>query len=255
MILAWIGALFIGLSLGLLGSGGSILTVPTLVYLVGQNPKVAIAGSLLIVALISFTSAIAYARQKMVEWPIVFAFGLPGMLGAVLGAWTGQFVSVDVQMLFFGSLLLVSSYLMFKPPVLETASDQAERHIIKTSIDGFLVGIITGLVGVGGGFLIIPALVLLAGLSVRLAIGTSLVIISMQAFAGFVEYLQVLEKLQLSLDWQIIGIFSVIGIVGGLIGSKLCALIDQTLLKKVFGGVLILMGGFILTEVLSRLLR
>ena len=245
MIIAWIGALFIGITLGLLGSGGSILTVPVLTYLVGQETKVAIAGSLMIVALISVFSAIPYALQKQIKWRTVVIFGVPGMMGAVAGAWGAHFVSDAVQMLIFTALLLSASYLMFKPIKLSEEA-HAERALYKIAIDGFIVGAITGLVGVGGGFLIIPALVILGGLSMRLAVGTSLVIIAIKSLAGFVGYMPVLDALQLTVDWHIIWIFSAIGIVGGWLGHKISAKVNQEKLKQGFAVFLVLMGLFIL---------
>lgn len=164
MILASIGALFIGITLGLLGSGGSILTVPVLSYMMGQETKLAIASSLMIVGIIGLFAALPYARQKLVKWRTVLVFGLPGIMGAVAGAWSAHFVSDAIQMLFFATLLLVASYLMFKPVKVQySKSECSERAMVKIAIDGFLVGSVTGLVGVGGGFLIIPALVLLGG--------------------------------------------------------------------------------------------
>lgn len=245
MILAWIGALFIGLTLGLLGSGGSILTVPILTYIVGQETKVAIAGSLMIVGIISLFSAIPYARQKLVKWRTVVLFGIPGMAGAVFGAWLAHFVSDAMQMMVFSALLLTASYLMFKPINL-SAADCEERAMYKIALDGLVVGAVTGLVGVGGGFLIIPALVLLGGLSMRLAVGTSLIIIAFKSFAGFVGYLSVLDTLNLSVDWYIIGMFSIIGIFGGWLGHKISSRVNQEHLKQGFAIFLIVMGAFIL---------
>jgi hypothetical protein len=254
MILAWIGALLIGVSLGLLGSGGSILTVPVLIYLVGQDPKVAIAGSLMIVGIISVFSALPYARQGLVKWRTVVVFGLPGMLGAYLGAYGAHYVSDAVQMLIFSALLLIAAYLMFRPVKLEDDTPTQERAVYKIAIDGLLVGGVTGLVGVGGGFLIIPALVLLGGLSMRLAVGTSLVIIAAKSFVGFYEYLNVLSALQLSIDWHVIGLFSLIGIVGGWLGHKVSSRVDQGLLKQIFSVFLVLIGLFILYKNLPNLL-
>lgn len=254
MILAWVGALFIGVTLGLLGSGGSILTVPVLTYLVGQETKVAIAGSLMIVAIISIFAVIPYACQKEVQWRTVVIFGVPGMAGAVVGAWGAHFVSDAVQMLVFTALLLIASYLMFKPIKLKETGGQAERAMFKIALDGFIVGAVTGLVGVGGGFLIIPALVILGGLSMRLAVGTSLVIIAIKSLAGFIGYIPVLEALELSVDWNIIWIFSAIGIVGGWLGHKISAKVNQELLKQGFAVFLVLMGLFILYKNLPGLL-
>lgn len=255
MVLALLGALFIGISLGLLGSGGSILTVPVLVYLVGQDPKVAIAGSLLIVGIISTFSAIPYARQQLVKWRTVVVFGVPGMVGAVIGAWGAHFVSGAMQMIIFSVLMLTAAYLMFKPPKLDGSEEEhQERAMHKIAIDGLLVGAVTGLVGVGGGFLIIPALVLLGGLSMRLAVGTSLVIIAIKSYVGFIEYLHVLETLKLAIDWQVIIIFSIIGVIGGWLGHKISHRVNQQLLKRIFAGFLVLMGAFILYKNLPGLL-
>jgi len=255
MRLAWLGALSIGLSLGLLGSGGSILTVPVLIYLVGQDPKVAIAGSLLIVGIISLSSALPYAMQKQIRWRTAVLFGGPGMLGAALGAWGAHYVSSTLQMLVFAALLLSAAYLMFRPVKLdETDCPTSERAFYKIALDGLVVGAITGLVGVGGGFLIIPALVLLGGLPMRLAVGTSLVIIAAKSFVGFAAYLKVLEAQSLSIDWHIILLFSIIGVIGGWLGHKASSMVNQALLKQVFAVFLVLMGAFILWKNIGGLM-
>lgn len=255
MILAWIGALFVGITLGVLGSGGSILTVPVLTYIVGQEVKVAIAGSLIIVSVISLFSAIPYARQKLVKWRIVIVFGIPGMAGALFGAWLAHFVSDALQMLIFSVLLLMAAYLMYQPTKIKNPElEHKPRSTIKIAADGLLVGSVTGLVGVGGGFLIIPALILLGGLSMRLAVGTSLAIIAIKSFAGFVGYLSVLDALSLTLDWSIIIIFSIIGIIGGLLGHQISGKINQEHLQKGFAIFLVLIGAFILYQNLPNLI-
>ncbi len=255
MILAWIGAILIGVTLGLLGSGGSILTVPILTYLVGQETKLAIASSLIIVCLISLFSALSYAYHKQVKWRTVLLFGLPGMLGAVTGAWTAHFISDAVQMLIFSILLLIAAYLMFEPITLKgEEKEHSERGMHQIVIDGFVVGLVTGIVGVGGGFLIIPALILLGGLSIRLAIGTSLVIVTIQSFAGFIGYLPVLDSLGIPVDWHIIALFSSLGILGSWLGHKLGKKIKQAHLKKGFAILLVGMGFIMLYKYISTLL-
>ncbi len=253
VIWAWIGALLIGVSLGLLGSGGSILTVPVLVYLVGQDEKVAFASSLAIVGLISLVSAIAYAKRNQVDWRNVVWFGVPGMVGAVFGAYAARYVPSWIQMLIFSVLLLVAATLMFRPVKLNN-EPHTPRAFWQVGLDGFLVGGITGLVGVGGGFLIIPALVLLGGLSMTMAVGTSLVIITMKSASGFWEYLHVLDALQLSLDWGLIAVFSLLGIAGGFVGQKLNDRLPQQLLRRLFAVFLLLMGSFILWRNLPKLM-
>lgn len=185
MIWALIGALLIGLSLGLLGSGGSILTVPVLVYLLEQPEKVAIAGSLAIVGAIAAVGSLPYARQYQVDWRSVAWFGIPGMAGTWLGALASQWIPGAAQLALFAVVMLLAAWLMARPPGLEPRS-MDQRAAWKIIIDGLAVGLLTGLVGVGGGFLIVPALVLLGGLGMRVAVGTSLVIIALKSTTGLI---------------------------------------------------------------------
>lgn len=245
MILAWLGAVAIGLSLGLLGSGGSILTVPILIYLVGEGEKVAIAESLAIVGLIAAAGALPYSRQKLVHWPTVGLFGIPGMAGAYLGALAAKWVSGPVQLLIFAVVMLLAATLMFRPPALNDANPRPVRSPIKVVIDGLVVGALTGLVGVGGGFLIVPALVLLAGLSMHLAVGTSLAIIALKSAVGYAKYLSVLSELGLTVQWDLIWVFSGLGVVGTFIGRRLAGKVPQARLRKIFAVFLVIMGIFI----------
>jgi len=253
-IFAILGACAIGLSLGLMGSGGSILTVPVLVYLVDQPEKVAIAGSLIIVGSIALLGSLPYMRQKLVDWNTVWLFGIPGMIGTYGGAWLSAYLSGIMQLAIFAGVMLLASYFMLRPNKnIEEQSDH-QRHTVKIIIDGLIVGVVTGIVGVGGGFLIVPALVLLGGLTMRIAIATSLVIIALKSFSGFVKYLDVLEKTGLSLDWKVIGIMIVVGGVGSAIGNKIANKVPQDKLKKMFGVFLIIMGFYILYRSLPQLL-
>ena len=247
MPFALLGAVVIGLSLGLLGSGGSILTVPILVYLLEQPDKVAIAGSLAIVGGISLIAAFPYALRRQVDWRSVLLFGLPGMAGSVLGAWLARFVSGPAQMLLFALVMLAAAAFMFRrPPAVRAESARQAWWIV--GLEGTAVGIVTGLVGVGGGFLIVPALVLLGGLPLRLAIGSSLIIIALKSAAGFVEYLQVLAAIDLQLDWQVISWFIAIGAIGSLVGRFMAGKIRPILLQRSFATVLVLVAGFILWQ-------
>lgn len=248
-VLAWIGAMSIGISLGLLGSGGSILTVPVLVYLIGQDEKLAIAGSLAIVGSIALVGSLPYLKKKLVDWRTVVLFGIPGMLGTYLGAWLATWISGLVQLALFAVVMLLASWQMLKPVVLDDTPHEP-REVWKIGIDGLLVGVLTGLVGVGGGFLIVPALVLLGGLSMHRAVATSLVIIALKSFTGFWKYLDVLESHGLALDWHIIAIVTALGVVGSFIGSRIAGRVDQHKLRKVFGLFLIVMGIYILARTL-----
>ena len=244
MVLAWPGALVIGLSLGMLGSGGSILTVPVLVYLVGQEEKLAIAGSLAIVGLIAAAACLPYMRDKLVDWRTVFLFGVPGMIGTYFGAWSAAFVSGAMQLTVFAVVMLAASYFMLHPKDLSDTPG-APRSLTKITFDGLVVGALTGFVGVGGGFLVVPALVLLGGLSMHRAVATSLVIIALKSGAGFIKYLDVLAAEQLQLDWGLIGTIAAIGIAGSFLGNRWGCRIPQRRLQQGFGYFLICMGVFI----------
>lgn len=243
--LALVGALAIGLSLGLLGSGGSILTVPVLVYLVGQDEKLAIAGSLGIVGAISLLGAIPCVRRGEISWPSLLFFGVPGIAGTWAGAFLARYVSGSVQLLLFAGVMLAAAVLMLRPADPAPATPKARRPAAIV-LDGLLVGILTGLVGVGGGFLIVPALVLLGGLPMRLAIGTSLLLIALKSTAGFLQYLQQLHAQGRELDWQVLGVFVAIGALGSWLGRRLGSHMPQAMLRRIFGWMLVVVAAFIL---------
>lgn len=246
MLWGWLGALAIGLVLGTLGSGGSILTVPVLVYLFGQPEKVAIAGSLAVVGSISFVGAMSYAWRGLVEWRLVGLFGVPGMIAAYGGAWVGRFVPGAVQLLLFAFVVLAAAILMLRPHKRQEA--RARQPWWSVPLDGIAIGFITGLIGVGGGFMMVPAMVLLIGVPMHRAVGTSLCIIVLNAFSGFHKYLGVLEQQHLALDWSILGGIIAIGIVGSLIGNVAGTRVPQAKLRRVFGIFLVVMGAYILAR-------
>jgi uncharacterized membrane protein YfcA len=251
---ALLGALAIGLTLGLLGSGGSILTVPVLVYLVGQPERVAIAGSLAIVGSISAVAACIYLARKQISWRHVTLFGVPSMAGSYAGAWLSNFVASTLQLILFAVVMLLAAGFMLRPPRIGTRT-RTPRAGGRIALDGALVGLLTGLIGVGGGFLIIPTLVLLGGLSMQTAVGTSLAIITLNAATGFIKYLDILRQHGLVLDWQIIFAFVGIGTIGSIIGSVTSNLIHGALLRQVFGGALFLLGAYILWNNLGHVPR
>lgn len=177
-VFAWLGALAIGVRLGLLGPGGSILTVPVLVYLVGQEEKVAIAGSLAIVGTIALAGSLPKLKKGQIEWRTILVFAPPDMLGTYLGASLASWVSGVMQLALFALVMLTAAWRMLKPVAVatDTASVVVDPRVSSASAAatstvefwkiapaGLMVGIITGLVGVG--FLIVPALVLLGGLT------------------------------------------------------------------------------------------
>ena len=253
MYSVWLGALAVGLVLGLLGSGGSILTVPVLVYLVGEPNKLAIAESLGIVTLISLVGAMPFAYRGQVDWRSVGLFGAPGMAGAYLGAYLSKFMPGTLQLAIFAAVMLLAAMMMFRRTV-PGSRDDGVRVYWKVMLDGLGVGVLTGLVGVGGGFLIVPALVLLGGLPMHLAIGTSLFIISIKSISGFVKYIDVLGEAGLSIHWDLVLIFSLIGIVGSFVGGRIGAYVPQARLKRGFAVFLVLMGIIILGQNVAAML-
>jgi uncharacterized membrane protein YfcA len=252
VLLALLGALAIGLSLGLLGSGGSILTVPVLHYLLGQPEKLAVGGSLLVVGLIAAAATVPYARRRQVDWRNVLWFGVPGMAGAWAGATLAHWVPGPVQLALFAGVMLAAAWRMLRAGVVDRPGREHGRAAVVAG--GIGVGALSGLVGVGGGFLIVPALVLLAGVPMASAVGTSLAIISLNAFTGFARYVGVLESQSLELDWTVLLVIATVGIAGSFAGSRLGRRLPQATLRRAFGGFLLLMGLFIAVDVAPRLI-
>jgi uncharacterized membrane protein YfcA len=252
MIWAWFGAVAVGLSLGLLGSGGAILTVPILVYLVGHGEKTAIAESLAIVGAIALFGVLRAAMQRRIDWTSALLLAIPGIAGTWSGARVAQWVPGAVQLLLLAGLMLTASVLMFRKPRVGNAPACAMKPgerapACGTAIiaaQGVGLGFATGLVGVGGGFLIVPVLVLLRRLPMPTAIGTSLAIISVNSATGLVAYAGG-DGLDLDLDWRIVGMFIALGVAGSLVGNVLAGRIYQDTLRRMFAAFLVVMAGYI----------
>jgi uncharacterized membrane protein YfcA len=236
-------ALLIGLSLGLLGGGGSILTVPVLHYVLAYPVKEAIPMSLVVVGLTSGFGAISHWRAGTVRWRTALAFGPPAIVGAVLGAELGLHVAAATQLAVFGVVMLAAAVSMLRGGIERAPSPpRAGGHPLPfITLIGALVGLLTGFVGVGGGFLYVPALTLLGGLAIKEAIGTSLVLILLSCTAGLVRYSGHLE-----LEWPAIALFAGIAFVGVAAGSRLVPYVSQQALKKGFAVFLLLMGTLVL---------
>jgi uncharacterized protein len=249
------GALLIGLSLGLLGSGGSILTVPVLHYLFGQPEAAAIGGSLLVVGVIAAVAAVPHALARQVAWPDVAWFGLPGMAGAWFGATLAQWIPGNVQLGGFALAMAVAGWRMLaaQPPA-PAASAPAGRRRGAIVAGGTAVGLASGIVGVGGGFLIVPALVLLARVPMNQAVGTSLAIITLNSLVGFARYIGVLQNRGIELDWGTLALVTALGIAGSLLGHRLATRTPQALLRKIFGSTLLLLATAIGLDVARRVL-
>jgi uncharacterized membrane protein YfcA len=249
------GALVIGLSLGLLGSGGSILTVPVLHYLFGQPELAAIGGSLLVVGSIAAVAVVPHARARQVAWSDVAWFGLPGMAGAWFGATLAQWIPGTVQLGGFALTMFVAGWRMLAAQPLDRGpAGPATGRRIAVIGGGAAVGLASGIVGVGGGFLIVPALVLLARVPMTQAVGTSLAVITLNSFIGFTRYLGVLQDRGIALDWGTLALVTGLGIAGSLLGHRLAARTPQTLLRKIFGWTLLLLATAIGLDVAGRVL-
>jgi len=255
VIAAAAGALALGLALGFLGSGGSILAVPILVYLLGQEPKVAIAGSLAVVGAVALAGGLDAARRRAVAWRAVGFFGLAGIAGSVAGASLGARSPGALQLALFGGVMLVAaSGMFFRRTPDEPASERPKRPALALVLDGLLVGALTGYLGVGGGFLIVPALALLGGLPMGLATGTSLVIIALNATTGLVAHLVQQPALLGALDGPVLGAIAAVGALGSLAGRRLAGRLDDRILRRAFAAALVVLAFVVLRDALPAAL-
>jgi uncharacterized membrane protein YfcA len=253
VLIALAGAVAIGLSLGLLGSGGSILTVPVLHYLLGQPEQAAIGGSLVVVGLIAAAAAVPHARAHQIAWRDVLWFGLPGMAGAWAGATLARFVPGVFQLAVFASAMLVAAWRMLASGALDAGTEAAAPRRLPVVAGGAGVGLLSGVVGVGGGFLIVPALVLLARVPMARAVGTSLAIITLNSMAGFVTYHGVLQAKGVVLDYPTLGLVTLMGIAGSMAGHRIARRLPQQVLRRTFGVVLLAIAGAIVFDVARQL--
>ena len=254
-ILGYVGALFIGLVLGLTGGGGSILTVPILVYLMSINPVTATAYSLFIVGTTSTFGAIQNYRKNLVDIKNGFIFAIPSFIAVYL---TRKFIVPRIPeiiiespilitketflMLFFAVIMVFGALSVLKKKSQNTNSEE-KRNLILIGIQTFTIGIIIGLVGAGGGFLIIPSLILFAKLPMRKAVGTSLFIIAMNSLVGFMGDVQNLE-----IDWLFLLTFSAISVAGIFLGMYLTKYTNESQLKKIFAYFVLVMAAIILLK-------
>lgn len=244
LLLTLVLSVLIGLSLGLLGGGGSILTVPILTYVAGMNPKEAIAASLFVVGATSAVSAVSHARNGRVKWRTGLVFGAAGMAGAFGGGLLGGHIPGTVLMIAFALMMVATSLAMIRGRKNGGAQGyDGDLPLGKVILEGLVVGLVTGLVGAGGGFLVVPALALMGGLSMPVAVGTSLVVIALKSFAGLGGYLTTV-----SLDWALVSGVTAAAILGSLVGARLAGKIPENALRKGFGVFVLAMGVFVLVQ-------
>ncbi|MFC4052061.1 sulfite exporter TauE/SafE family protein [Actinomadura syzygii] len=236
-------ALAIGASLGLLGGGGSILTVPLLVYVAGVDTKQAIAMSLFVVGASALAGVLPHARAGRVRWRTGLLFGAAGMAGAYGGGRLAAYLPAGALLAAFAVMMAVTAAAMLRRRDRDDApADRpAGRPVARIVLEGVSVGLVTGLVGAGGGFLVVPALVLLGGLSMPAAVGTSLLVIAMKSFAGLAGYLHGVQ-----LDWRLTLAVTAAAVLGGVPGSRLAGRVDPARLRRAFGWFVLVMAAFVL---------
>lgn len=259
-ITGYILAALVGVSLGLIGSGGSILTVPILVYVMGVNPVLATAYSLFIVGSTALVGGMQSALHKKADFKTVFIFGIPS-IAAVYATrmWLVPLIPAELFtvgslvitksiaiMLLFALVMIVASISMIRPDKNKDLDENAPMRYNYPLIlvEGTVVGLLTGLVGAGGGFLIIPALVILARMPMKLAVGTSLFIIAAKSLIGFIGDLQGSQLI----DWKLLGSFTALAVAGIFIGIFLSKKISGDKLRKSFGWFVLIMGIYILIK-------
>ncbi|NWG15642.1 MAG: sulfite exporter TauE/SafE family protein [Chloroflexi bacterium] len=239
----------IGASLGMLGGGGSILTVPALVYLVGQSPQAAITTSLAIVGANSLLGAFFHRMQGTLNWRVALIFGSAGMIVSYLSAGLSKLFSPPMLLVAFAVLMLaVGALLIARRQPERDARQPAELAVGKVVLSGAAVGLLTGILGVGGGFLIVPALVMLVGLPFHQAVGTSLVVIAMNSLAGFLGHVS-----GVPLDITLIAIFVLAGLAGTFAGAQMAKHLNPGHLRRVFAVFVIALAIFLLYDNLPKL--
>ena len=256
MVLSILLAVLIGVSIGLLGGGGAILAVPIFTYILGFDAKEAIALSLAVVGATSLFGMTGHWREGHIRLRVALVFGIFAMAGAYLGAQLAVFFSSVAQLTLFAVVMLVAAFFMFRGNESEEdEKDESEssslgwKRLILLAVTGVGVGILTGLVGVGGGFMIVPALVLLGNVSMNQAVGTSILVIAMNSAAGFVGYLGKVE-----IQWGLMALFTVLAVAGSFAGTYLMRFVPASALQKAFAVFLVAMAMFILYENLGAFL-
>lgn len=240
----------IGLSLGLMGGGGSLLTVPALVYFIGQTPQAAVTTSLAIVGANSLMGASFHRAQGTLNWRVALAFGGAGMLVAYFSAGLSKLLPEAALLVAFALLMLLVGGLMLTRRDGNPTGISTPRPLPVVIASGSGVGLLTGILGVGGGFLIVPALVMLVGLPMQMAVGTSLIVIAMNSLAGFAGHAG-----DGSFNLPLTAIFMAAGLAGTFAGAKLTKLLPAAKLQKVFAWFVMALALFLLYDNLPKMFQ
>ena len=246
-------ALAVGLVLGLLGGGGSILALPIFLYVFEVPPKPAVAMSLAVVGMSAAVGFLGHWRQGTVNFRVAVPFGALAMVGAFVTARLAHAVPARVQLAMFTAFAMTAAVLMLRDS-LRTPSDAVPVDRTPAHFSGWLaaqalgVGVLTALIGAGGGFVIVPALVLLARLPVRVAVGSSLLIITMNATSGFLGYIG-----EVPIAWPLVGAFTGVAAVGAMAGARLVRFVSQRHIKQAFAAMILVFGSFFVARGLGLL--
>lgn len=256
-IFGYIASILIGISLGLFGAGGTILTLPILVYLFGINPYLATSYSLLIVGVTSLTGSLSYLKNELTSFKTAFTFAIPSIFSVVIirrfilplipeVVFTNGSITItrDLIILLFFSLLMLAAALSMIKNNSVYSEPSTEKNSLRIIINGIFVGIITGTVGAGGGFLIIPSLVLLLGLPIKKAVGTSLLIIAINSFTGFlIDFASSVD-----IDYLLLGKITIFAMAGTFVGKIISTKIKSQNLKPVFGYFILTVAVYIILK-------
>lgn len=257
VLLAVAAGVLIGASLGALGGGGSILTVPALVYLLGQSPHQATTASLLVVGLAAVVGAVIHAQGGRVRLRTGAMFGVLGVAGSYAGSLASAAVPANVLLAGFGLLMLAVAAVMIlrrsgrAQPHRAAAASPGPRHIVLVAVAATGVGLVTGFFGVGGGFVVVPALVLVIGFDMPTAAGTSLVVITVNCAAALAIRA---SHGNVTLDWALVGTFAGAAVLGALVGGSLAGRANPQRLSAAFAVVVVLVAAYTLTRSLPGLL-
>lgn len=246
MILTLVLSVLIGVSLGLLGGGGSILTVPILVYAAGLEPKDGIATSLLVVGVTSLSAMLTHARGGRVAWRVGALFGAASMIGAYAGGRVAHVLPAKALLAGFTLMMIVTAVAMMRPRKDAGTAQPTELRgaaLARAAAIGVGIGLLTGVIGAGGGFVIVPALVLLSGLPMRTAVGTSLLVIAMNSFAGFAGSLS-----HASIHWSLALAVTFASVIGSLAGAALAGRVKPEMLRKGFAWFVLAMAIFMVAK-------
>lgn len=226
-----IAGLLVGVMLGLTGGGGSLLSVPALIYLAGLSVKDAVANSLAIVTITSFVALLLMAKRKNIDWRVGLIFSTISILGAYLGAKLAVLVPDLLILMLFYSVMLMSGFSMIEKAMSKTQIMKAPRvSVLKLGSLGVGLGAFTGLVGAGGGFLVVPVLIIYAGLGVKIAIGTSLLVVSFKSLAAFIGY-----SSHAVIDYSLISYLTALAALGAMAGVLIGSRISESKLQLLFG--------------------